>query len=73
MRDSIGPISLPPHYAFMEMWLATWTEAVMAASSEIFHFWCMPFAEPHHHATGYRFQMLLPEPIKEEGEHDLFA
>ena len=72
MPDSITSIGLPPHLAFAEMWLVTWSEAVMAASTEMFHFWYMPFCEPHHHEAQNRFQMELSELIEEE-EHDLFA
>jgi hypothetical protein len=73
MNDSIGPISLPPHLAYLETWMATWNEAVMAATTELFHWWCMPFCEPHHHEAQYRFQMEIPEPFEDDEEQDLFA
>ena len=73
MRESITPIDLPPHLAFAEMWMATWTEAMMAATTELFHWWCMPFCEPHHHEAKFPFQMEIPEPFEDDEEQDLFA
>ena len=73
MLGNIEPTSLPPHLAYFEMCLATWNEAVMAAMDEAFHWYCLPFKAPHHHPAMFRYQMELPEPIEESGEHDIFA
>ena len=73
MRNTLGPVDLPPALAFCETWMATCTEAWLAATDEMFRFWCMPFMPPHHHPAMFKFQMELPEPLENEKEHDLFA
>ena len=73
MEGKITPIVLPPHLAMCEMWMGMWCDAYSAAASEMLHWYAMPFTAPHHHEAQSRFQMEIPEPIEETGEHDLFA
>lgn len=73
MPDSDIPIELPPHLALFEAWLATWTEATKAATTEMFHWWCMPFCAPHHHEEQFPFQMEIPEPFEDDEDPELFA
>lgn len=44
-----------------------------AGTTEILQWWCMPFFAPPHHHEHERFQLEMPDPIEDEGEHDLFA
>ena len=73
MKQSIGPVSLPPHLALYEMGLTMWMDTVMAANQQYLQWLAMPFAHPHAHEHSARFQMEIPEPIEASGEHDLFA
>ncbi|TIX51914.1 hypothetical protein [Alteraurantiacibacter aquimixticola] len=73
MADSIEPVDLPPHLAMFETMLATWNEAMLAATDQMFRFWCMPFCAPHHHAALFPFQLEIPEPFEDDEDPDLFA